>query len=408
MYKACPKPRGSKKREKAEKEKIEKEREVIIELVALDEYIGRDPALQIAEFREAESKEIQTMRQLRQVNITRQKEEDRKRQLGESLDGQYCICRRGPDGFMLQCELCKEWYHGSCVPLPRTQGGKSMGKGSAALEAAKELKYLCPLCSRSRRPRLETILSLLVSLQKLPVRLPEGEALQFLTERAMNWQDRSRQFLADEDVVALLTFLSRTSASWPHGVSAENLSASAALLRLAQVGPEEEDSEKSASGDVSVTDDSGNSATAEVRPTLSEEKRRQAEQLMMEGDLLEVSLDETEQLWKALLSQKTQEEQETQVLSENVVCLSLVQDLKALKFRIFLKIDLSRVPANNGAESSSGLTKIKQMYENVHPNLALVLLFVRTEVEYGGFSFLSIHEKSASEIANTVSCYSLL
>lgn len=318
IYKACPKPRGSKKREKAEKEKIEKEREVIIELVALDEYIGRDPALQIAEFREAESKEIQTLRQLRQVNITRQKEEDRKRQLGENLDGQYCICRRGPDGFMLQCELCKEWYHGSCVPLPRTQGGKSMGKGSAALEAAKELKYLCPLCSRSRRPRLETILSLLVSLQKLPVRLPEGEALQFLTERAMNWQDRSRQFLADEDVVALLTFLSRTSASWPHGVSAENLSASAALLRLAHGGPEE-DSEKSASGDVSVTDDSGNSAAVEVRPTLSEEKRRQAEQLMMEGDLLEVSLDETEQLWKVLLSQKTQEEQETQVRSQNIV-----------------------------------------------------------------------------------------
>jgi histone demethylase JARID1 len=36
--------------------------------------------------------------------------------------------------------------------------------------------------------RLETILSLLVSLQKLTVRLPEGEALQCLTERAMAWQ----------------------------------------------------------------------------------------------------------------------------------------------------------------------------------------------------------------------------
>ncbi|XP_022801801.1 lysine-specific demethylase 5C-like [Stylophora pistillata] len=312
-YKACPKPRGSKKRDKAEKEKNEKEREVIIELVALDEYIGRDPALQIAEFREAESKEMQSMRQLRLVNIARQKEEDKKRQLGESLDGQYCTCRRGPDGFMLQCELCKEWYHGSCVPLPRTQGGKSMGKGSAALEAAKELKYLCPLCSRSRRPRLETILSLLVSLQKLPVRLPEGEALQFLTERAMNWQDRARQFLADEDVVSLLTFLSRTSAAWPQGVSAENLSASAALLRLAQVGPESENAEKSASSEVSVTDEANDSAQAEVRPTFSEEIRRQAETMMMEGDLLEVSLDETEQLWKILLSQKSQEEQETQL-----------------------------------------------------------------------------------------------
>jgi len=34
---------------------------------------------------------------------------------------------------------------------------------------------------------------------------------------------------------------------------------------------------------------------------------------MMEGDMLEVSLDETEQLWKVLLSQKSREEQEIQV-----------------------------------------------------------------------------------------------
>lgn len=311
LYKACPKPR--KKREKDKEKEKEKEKEVIIDLVALDEYIGRDPALQIAEFRETERKEMETMGHLREANIQRQKEEDNKRKLGESLDGQYCICRRGPDGFMLQCELCKEWYHGSCVPLPRTQGGKSMGKGSAALEAAKELKYLCPLCLRSRRPRLETILSLLVSLQKLPVRLPEGEALQFLTERAMNWQDRARQFLADEDVVSLLTYLSRTSTSWPQGVSAENLSASAALLRLAQVGLQNDDSEKAAaSSDVSVTDE-GSTNAAEARPAFSEEKRARAETLMMEGDLLEVTLDETEQLWKVLLSQKTREEQETQV-----------------------------------------------------------------------------------------------
>lgn len=57
---------------------------------------------------------------------------------------------------------------------------------------------------RSRRPRLETILALLVALQRLPVRLPEGEALQCLTERAIVWQGRARQALASEDVTALL------------------------------------------------------------------------------------------------------------------------------------------------------------------------------------------------------------
>ena len=45
--------------------------------------------------------------------------------------------------------------------------------------------------------------------------------------------------------------------------------------------------------------------------------------------------------------------------------------------------DLSPNPTNNGTESRLGWTKIQQMYENVHPSLALVLLFARTEVECG-------------------------
>jgi hypothetical protein len=67
-----------------------------------------------------------------------------------------------------------------------------------------DVKFLCPLCQRSRRPRLETILTLLMSLQKLTVRLSEGEALQCLTERAIAWQDRARQALADDGIAAVL------------------------------------------------------------------------------------------------------------------------------------------------------------------------------------------------------------
>lgn len=72
-------------------------------------------------------------------------------------------------------------------PSPAVAGAAAASLGSSSL-GQRESKFLCPACLRSRRPRLETILSLLVSLQKLPVRLPEGEALQCLTERAMSWQ----------------------------------------------------------------------------------------------------------------------------------------------------------------------------------------------------------------------------
>jgi len=119
-------------------------------------------------------------------------------------DVKFCLCRKAAAGAMLQCELCKDWFHGACVPLPKAAGGqKKAGAASTATATywhgggtgggggannKDAAKFLCPLCQRSRRPRLETILSLLVSLQKLPVRLPEGEALQCLTERAMGWQ----------------------------------------------------------------------------------------------------------------------------------------------------------------------------------------------------------------------------
>lgn len=99
-------------------------------------------------------------------------------------------------------------FAGTCVPLPKSSSIKSKNSHAAAVQAARDLKFLCPLCLRSRRPRLETILSLLVSLQKLPVRLPEGEALQCLTERAMAWQDRARQALATDELAAALAKLS--------------------------------------------------------------------------------------------------------------------------------------------------------------------------------------------------------
>ena len=45
--------------------------------------------------------------------------------------------------------------------------------------------------------------------------------------------------------------------------------------------------------------------------------------------------------------------------------------------------DLSRNPKNNITEARSGWKKVQGTDENVHPNLVLVLLFVRTEVEGG-------------------------
>ncbi|KAL4612786.1 lysine-specific demethylase 5A isoform X1 [Arapaima gigas] len=191
---------NSKSKRKRAKEMLEKDRGLELEGLS-DQEEGmeevRDPAAVVAAFKIKEQKEMEAIHSLRAANLAKMAMADRIEEV------KFCLCRKTASGFMLQCELCKDWFHGTCVPLPKT-GSQKKGLGWQS----KEAKFLCPLCQRSRRPRLETILSLLVSLQKLPVRLPEGEALQCLTERAMGWQDRARQALATEELSSALAKLS--------------------------------------------------------------------------------------------------------------------------------------------------------------------------------------------------------
>lgn len=34
---------------------------------------------------------------------------------GGDGDARFCVCRKGAFGFMLQCELCKDWFHGALL-----------------------------------------------------------------------------------------------------------------------------------------------------------------------------------------------------------------------------------------------------------------------------------------------------
>lgn len=110
-----------------------------------------------------------------------------------------CVCGRPPRAPQLRCHLCKDWFHGGCVPFPSLL--PSTGQpGNPLCWWDWDSRFLCPRCQRSRRPRLETILALLVALQRLPVRLPEGEALQCLTERAITWQGRAKKAIEMPEV----------------------------------------------------------------------------------------------------------------------------------------------------------------------------------------------------------------
>ena len=36
----------------------------------------------------------------------------------------YCICRLPYEGFMIGCDGCEEWYHGTCIGLSEEQANK--------------------------------------------------------------------------------------------------------------------------------------------------------------------------------------------------------------------------------------------------------------------------------------------
>ncbi|XP_068524441.1 lysine-specific demethylase 5C-like [Anas acuta] len=201
---------------------------------------------------------------------------------------------------MLQCQLCRDWFHASCVVWPR------LGSQKPSVPWWEwDAKFLCPLCQRSRRPRLETILALLVALQKLPVRLPEGEALQCLTERAITWQDRARQLLASPELAAPLERLATLRHHRLHGDGAG---------ALREASRNEQPKVSVENGDAPSPEKNGplpselEALSAALPPACrpgagaGRGRARQAAggAWMMEGDLLEVTLDEAQSIWRLL------------------------------------------------------------------------------------------------------------
>ncbi|XP_060263742.1 lysine-specific demethylase 5C isoform X21 [Ovis aries] len=290
------------------------------ELLGLSAQDLRDPGSVIVAFKEGEQKEKEGILQLRRTNST--KPSPLASSTTASSATSICVCGQVPAGVgALQCDLCQDWFHGRCVSVPRLLSSPRPSPTPSPLLAWWEwdTKFLCPLCMRSRRPRLETILALLVALQRLPVRLPEGEALQCLTERAISWQGRARQALASEDVTALLGRLAelrqRLQAeprpeeppTYPSAPASDPLREGSGkdmpkVQGLLENGDSMTSPEKVAPGEGSDLELLSSLLPRLTGPVLElpEATRAPLEELMLEGDLLEVTLDENQSIWQLL------------------------------------------------------------------------------------------------------------
>ncbi|XP_067209117.1 lysine-specific demethylase 5A isoform X3 [Linepithema humile] len=370
-----------------------------------------DSATVVAAFKLAETREMEAMRSLRERNLMKMK--------AEVEDAKYCVCRRPRYGIMLQCELCKDWFHSkcgnmnsNCVPLPKTSyKGKPPGPT--------DMKFLCPCCLRSRRPRLETILAILVSLQKIQIRLPEGEALQCLTERAMNWQDRARQALATEEISSILGKLAMMSQKLVEAAAREKTEKIiSSELKKAANNPElhqrvqaiaplsgvhSDDSALSTADDdddVIAMDDEPTCSTfnsnehaysyiskvrrknqssdngGESLALLSSSARSRLEELMMEGDLLEVALDETQHIWRILSHVNTQnttrkyksfDEVQTNANQEAKDVKKRGRKRKSEEFELLKKIGRQKVEEKNAVKRSKSGPAAKEKRQSSSP-----------------------------------------
>ncbi|XP_033698583.1 lysine-specific demethylase 5B isoform X3 [Tursiops truncatus] len=132
--------------------------------------------LEMATLGEARFREMEALQSLRQAN------EGKLLSPVQDVEMKVCLCQKAPAAPMIQCELCRDAFHTGCVAVPSIAQSPRI--------------WLCPHCRRSEKPPLEKILPLLASLQRIRVRLPEGDALRYMIERTVNWQHRARQLLS--------------------------------------------------------------------------------------------------------------------------------------------------------------------------------------------------------------------
>ncbi|XP_037540724.1 lysine-specific demethylase 5C isoform X2 [Nematolebias whitei] len=317
----------------------------------------RDPAAIVMAFKEGEHQEKEALLRLQEVNMCKSglstascKENRQWHEAMETDTSGHCensvtengngdhsrpspqsVCAGQTRAPQLRCHLCKDWFHGGCVPCPPLLPSSGPPINYLCWWDW-DTRFLCPQCQRSRRPRLETILALLVALQRLPVRLPEGEALQCLTERAITWQGRAKEALETPELQQVLQKLQELKETLhynaeeeeeekkePQGNSVIILSDSEGgegddeVIDLTEESPKKKVKENSATqaecqnGVGKKSNVTSVSSLLALLPLLkghvvelSPATRVQLEELQLEGDLLEVSLDQTQTIYRVL------------------------------------------------------------------------------------------------------------
>lgn len=101
----------------------------------------------------------------------------------------YCVCRTAESGFMIECDVCHEWFHGPCVKLARR-------------DAKLQSSYTCPICDPhkpiphiTKRAKLEDIQAVLhEGALRLRIIPKTYRMIQTLAERGAAYRQHVQSF----------------------------------------------------------------------------------------------------------------------------------------------------------------------------------------------------------------------
>lgn len=245
---------------------------------------SKETASAMATLGEARLREMEALQSLRLAN------EGKLLSPVQDVELRVCLCQKAPAAPMIQCELCRDAFHTSCVAVPSISQGPRI--------------WLCPHCRRSEKPPLEKILPLLASLQRIRVRLPEGDALRYMIERTVNWQHRAQQLLSSGNLKSVQDRVG--SGLWYNRWQAS----------AGQVSETSKVSQPTSTTSFSLPDD-WDSRTSYVHSPFSTGRSciplhgvsPEVNELLMEAQLLQVSLPEIQELYQTLLAKPTPAQQ---------------------------------------------------------------------------------------------------
>ncbi|KAG8002472.1 Lysine-specific demethylase 5B-B [Nibea albiflora] len=275
----------------------------------------KDSTSAMATLEELRVREMEAFSNLRAAN------ESKLLPTADCMDLRVCVCQKAPMGAMLQCELCRDAFHSVCVRDPS--------------DSSETQPWLCPQCQRSEKPPLNKVLSLLASLRHIGVRLPEGDALQYLVERTVNWQQRAQDISQSCNLPELeeRPGTPPTLTRWASGSNDAQINTQAPCLT-----PE-----------WNRTSHAQTVFYTEQRCIPLQGLSRDLEELMVEGLLLQVSLPEVQTVYHALLDRANSQHTNR--------CMSPPQD-ESTDFDVQLNSQGNNLPLNqDGVHGSEKKTK---------------------------------------------------